>query len=472
MSTDPRHKAVTDLPFNPSPAEVRGALLAVKQAYLGAELSSLDALTTKSDLTLLLKGKGFSAARDFVRDALSDIVKKEPDTKTSGAGTSVVLNDPKPWDEVVDGAKWLEEVAALLHGHLILPEHAAETVALWVLFSYAIDVMEFAPLLVVTSPTKRCGKTRLLDLLGMLCRRALSASNVTAAAFYRAIELYAPTFVIDEADAFLHEREELRGVINSGFGRANAYVMRTVGDDHLPSRFSTWGAKAIAKIGGLSGKWTTVEDRSIVIRMRRRKKEEVISRRLPKATSPQIERLVQQAQRWAQDNSAALALYEMPEISALDDRAEDRWSPLFSVAEQAGGGWPEKVRAAALALSGEVEEGGSVGEQLLLHVKAWFDKFGDRTRVHTEVLLAWLNSNPEWPWGKWNRRDGLTGKELGRLLGGFGVKREPDPFEEGGTRARGYSKAAFTDAWETYGGSTPGQRLDLGGGLLPEPKAD
>jgi putative DNA primase/helicase len=75
------------------------------------------------------------------------------------------------------------------------------------------------------------------------------------------------SLLVDEADSFLGEKEELRGILNSGHTRDAAYVVRTVGDEHEPRRFSTWAAKAVAMIGHLPD---TLADRSIIIPMRRR----------------------------------------------------------------------------------------------------------------------------------------------------------------------------------------------------------
>ena len=75
---------------------------------------------------------------------------------------------------------------------------------------------------------KRCGKTTALHVLAALVHRPLPAANVTAAALFRSVEQFRPTLLIDEADSFLRDREELRGVLNSGHVRASAVVVRTV----------------------------------------------------------------------------------------------------------------------------------------------------------------------------------------------------------------------------------------------------
>ena len=47
----------------------------------------------------------------------------------------------------------------------------------------------------------------------------------------------------------MKDNEELRGLLNSGHTRDTAYVIRTQGDNFTPTKFNTWGAKALAGIG-------------------------------------------------------------------------------------------------------------------------------------------------------------------------------------------------------------------------------
>jgi hypothetical protein len=63
------------------------------------------------------------------------------------------------------------------------------------------------------------------------------------------VEKYRPTLLIDEADTFLGDHDELRGIINSGHRRSSAFVLRCDGDDQEPKSLSTWCPKAIALIG-------------------------------------------------------------------------------------------------------------------------------------------------------------------------------------------------------------------------------
>ena len=173
--------------------------------------------------------------------------------------------------------------------------------ALWALHTHVFDCFNHSPRLAITSPEKGCGKTTALDVLRELVARPLPTSNVTVSAVFRTIEIANPTLLIDEADTFLKENEELRGILNSGH-RKGTPIIRTVGDDYEPRQFSTWSPAAIAMIGNLP---STLDDRSINVRLRRRKPtERVQTFRSDRSTDLHV--LARRAARWAADHQAAL----------------------------------------------------------------------------------------------------------------------------------------------------------------------
>ena len=142
-------------------------------------------------------------------------------------------------------------------------DHAADTVALWAVHTYLLDCFGISPRLAITSPEKGCGKTTALDVVSRLVLRPLPTANASAAAIFRVVELHRPTLLIDEADTFLPENEELRGILNSGH-RQGGSVIRTVGEEFEPRSFSTYSACAIALIGRLPA---TLADRSVADRI-------------------------------------------------------------------------------------------------------------------------------------------------------------------------------------------------------------
>ena len=201
--------------------------------------------------------------RKRIKDAGASVAELDrlvcvPGGKGDAQG-AVLFPDIEPWAEPVDGGALLTDLVGTVKCYVIVPEHGARAIALWVVFTHCIDAVGIAPILAITSPEKRCGKSTVLALLKSLVLRRLPCSNISGSSLFRAVDAWAPTLLIDEADTFLRDNEELRGILNSGHTRELAFVIRTVGDDHEPRKFSTWGAKAIALIGGLKD---TLADRS------------------------------------------------------------------------------------------------------------------------------------------------------------------------------------------------------------------
>ncbi len=156
-----------------------------------------------------------------------------------------------PWSSPVNGKILVSTLVESFNRFSVLPKGTAMAASLWAILTYCFDYWLTLPILGVVSPEKRCGKSTFMTTLDCLCFKALSASNISPAAFFRVIEVHRPCLLIDEGDTFLKENEALRGVINSGHTRTQAYVVRCDGDNNEPVKFTTWAPKAIAMIGRL-----------------------------------------------------------------------------------------------------------------------------------------------------------------------------------------------------------------------------
>jgi putative DNA primase/helicase len=310
------------------------------------------------------------------------------------------------------------------------------------LASYAFDCFDICPMLTLVSPIWRCGKTQVLKMLSALAFRALASSNITPSAIFRAIERWHPTLLVDEYDT-IKENEELRGILNSGHTRRLAYVIRNVSDDHEPRRFSTWGPKALALIGRPPH---TIEDRSIILRMRRKTRGEKVERLRADRLFIQLRELREKMLRWAKDNAAMLRQAE-PEIpEGLHDRAADNWEPLLAVADLAGDPWPARARAAAASLSGEAEsEAASV--LLLQDIRAVFEECGE-DKISSSDLCAYLAKLEHRPWPEWGKqKKPITQPALAVLLKPFGITPTDVRI---GKSLKGYKLEQFTDAFNRY----------------------
>lgn len=356
------------------------------------------------------------------------------------------LPDVEPWGSPIEPAKLLNDISETILKFIVCNKETAEAAALWVSMTWLIDAVQVAPLAVVTAPEKRCGKTNLLTILGKLSYRPLMASSISAAALYRCIEAWQPTLLLDETDAFLKENEELRGVINSGHTRDNAYVIRTVGDDHTPKRFSTWGAKALSGIGHLSD---TLMDRAIILELRRKLAHEEV-KRLRHAEPDMFITLSRKLARFAIDYRERVqqARPSLPE--SLNDRAQDNWEPLLAIADVAGGEWPKRGRDAAIRLSGSEsnDQVMTAGIELLMDIKSMFEE-RKVDRVRSRDLVAWLCEDDEKPWATYNRGKPIAARQISKKLSGYGIKTNKT-INFGANTAKGYFKSSFTEAWCRY----------------------
>jgi putative DNA primase/helicase len=362
----------------------------------------------------------------------------------AGQGRPLDLPSPVPWDDLVDGAELLGALADAIRRHVVLPDYEADAAALWVVHTYLFDVFPVTPRLGVTSPEKRCGKSTLLDVLGCLVPRPLSAANISAAATFRTIELVKPTLLIDEADTFLPDNEDLRGVLNSGH-RQGGSVVRLVGDKHEPRKFATHAPVAIALIGTLPG---TLADRSIRLRLRRRRADE----RIAPFRSDRAEHLTQLARmaaRWAFDNRERVA-ESNPNCGQLFNRDADNWRPLLAIADAAGGDWPARARNAAERLVAEAaDDQESMGTMLLADIQAMFhDRAVDR--LGSQDIVNHLHALEGRPWLEFGRKSKpITQNGRARLLKRFDIT--PGSVRLGSVATpKGYLLKDFEEAFRCY----------------------
>ena len=312
-----------------------------------------------------------SAARELgMRVDVLDKVIRHAQAQAEEEGTALPHWSVVPWSDDVPGAELLDNIQAVFERYIVLPAGAAEALALWTLHAWTMDSGDTSPFMVLSSPTKRCGKTSVLILLTYLTPRSELASNISPSALFRYIEDVRPTLLIDEADSFAKDNEELRGILNSGHTKAAAHVIRNVevNGEHKPRRFSTWAPKAIASIRALAD---TLEDRSIVISLQRKPKAAKVER-LRKRDSDEFAILRRKAARWAEANLAQLEDPDPNVPETLNDRAADNWRPLLAIADLAGADWPRRARESACILSGEGHDTTSINVELLADIRAAF----------------------------------------------------------------------------------------------------
>ncbi len=357
-----------------------------------------------------------------------------------------------PDAEPTAGSKLLDELRAQISQFVIPPSpEALDAITLWVVATHLQPAWQHAPRLAVVGPAKRCGKSRLLDVLTETVHEPMLTINTTPAAIFRSIsEEEPPTLLVDEADTIFgpkvaEKNEETRGLLNAGHQRGR-YVTRIVGNDHTPHKFATFAMAAIAGIGDLPD---TVMDRSVVIRMRRRAEGEKVRPFRSRRDIPALHEIRGRIHAWARPllEEAANLEPDMP----VEDRAADTWEPLVIVADLAGGRWPRLARVACVRMvTAEVvaEEDHPSGARILADIRRVFFAQREVDSLSTGDLLHHLRQDPEAPWAE-RGRDGLTARELSRMLRDFGI-RPGNVRMADGRQLKGYMRNKFLDAWRRY----------------------
>jgi len=357
------------------------------------------------------------------------------------------MTRPKPIPPPdIDGAELLDRLRETIRRYVILPSNEAlDAVTLWIAATHAIAAWACAPRLVIRAPEKRCGKSRLLDLVEAACYHPMITVNCSPAAVYRSIGTdNPPTLLIDEYDTIFtnvgDNNADLRGLLNAGHQR-NRPASRFNSNTNQVEQIPTFAMAAMAGIGAAP---ETIEDRAVVIHMRRRKSREKVQPWRIMRDRPVVATLGAQVNAWLKNH--LVALRDAEPVMPVEDRDADTWEPLIAVADLAGGQWPIRARTAAVTLTGAREETAENSERvrLLADCRTVFTTAGEHaSALPTCYLIEQLRAMDDAPWAD------LNAMKFGVILKDFGIKPAGNiRFMTG--QAKGYTREAFIDAWDRY----------------------
>jgi hypothetical protein len=201
----------------------------------------------------------------------------------------------------------------------------------------------------------------------------------------------------------------------------------------------------MAALAGIGAMPDTIEDRAVIIRMRRKAPGEKAAPYRHRRDRPGLQTLTERLAEWMRTDMATLERAEpaMP----VEDRAADTWEPLVVVADYAGGLWPDRARTAVLTLTAEAVENGQISTRVRL-LADYRNAFDTDTALATAVLLDRLKADPDAPWFDYGAA-GLTAAKLGALLREYDIRSGNIRFPDG-AQAKGYQRADFADAWTRY----------------------
>lgn len=346
------------------------------------------------------------------------------------------------------GAELLNDVEAFIRRFCVLPgEHCYVAVALWSAHTHFIRRLETTPRLACLSPEPGSGKTRVLEVLDVLCASPLMALDISMAAFFRIVEDRQPAILLDEVDAIFtgkkqsESAEDMRRVINNGY-RVGAVVQRVGGKNRDEVQdFRVFTPVAMAGLGNLPD---TLMSRSVIIRMKRRNKGETVQQFRDRLHRPEGEKLQALLASWATAVAEKLDYPTLPD--GVEDRDADVWEPLIMVADLAGGRWPDRARQACLRFIADKPDAAvSLGVRLLADLRKIWP--AEAAAMPTADILRELARLEEAPWADLYG-EGLKPRKLAELLGEYGITSH-DVWTALGSR-KGYRREDLWDSWQRY----------------------
>ena len=235
-------------------------------------------------------------------------------------------------------ANLVEEISSTILKYLELeaPELAA-LLAIWVVQSYAIETFSFAGFLSVQSASPRCGKSRLLEILGCFTRDVTPLRTMPSpAVLFRTTD---QVLFLDEVEGLKNADKEKFGeimsLLNMAFKRGGVVERceKNGKDGWVVKKYPAYRAIGMAGLSTLSD---SLSDRSFHIRMKRtiRKMPRLNIGKLEVEAQPVRDKL---ALWWASNGEELAEIYvalpdETGQLKGYDDRLQDIAEPLLVLA--------------------------------------------------------------------------------------------------------------------------------------------
>jgi hypothetical protein len=237
----------------------------------------------------------------------------------------------------------------------------AEAIVLWIAGTHFFEWSNIFPKLLVTSPEPNCGKSTLMKVMRFLCPNAHLISRASEAALRRRIKQadgQIITLLLDDAENFVDESHT--SLLNVGFDRYGgsfSFCKRDEQGNFEPEDFDVYVPIALGRIGTI--KVESTKSRCIEINLQRAKPGELQERFEPDQIKDLLDEIRNRLREWALHAGPSLKGQDPQMPAELVNRDADIWRFLFSIADLAGGRWPEVARDAARAITLNASDKGS-----------------------------------------------------------------------------------------------------------------
>ena len=327
----------------------------------------------------------------------------------------------EPWEGNYDIEELFHAVSDTVFQSVALSHEQAAAVTLWIYLTYFVraanedQLLEHAPILLISSPERQCGKSTLRELVSELVNNPFDVMNASVASLFRLINAKQPTLLMDEADTFLVHNQELIGIFNNGYKR-DGKVIRQGGKNYEDTlEFSTWGTKCITGILALP---PTLESRCIKIKLKRKRQDQSVLRKseiLAKNPNHFLD-LKRKIIRFVNDNESTIRQKRVTMPVSLDDRTQDNWRGIFQMASFISQEVLSEANTAAHALCKTTNDSTSEGIELLTDLKQGFsENYITGKFIASEDITKYLNSLDDRVWRTLSK-EGISPYRLAQVL--------------------------------------------------------
>jgi hypothetical protein len=351
-----------------------------------------------------------------------------------------------------------ERIRDLLLRYIIFQHQwQVDLTVVWIIGTYVYRCFPLYPYYWIKSPTKRCGKTRLLELMSALCFNAEGVETApTEAVLFRLPSITGGALPWDEAENLFNQRDkgDLISILNTAY-RKEGIVRRCEGKDH---RIKTYGVYRPIALAGISSLPDTVADRSLKMELIRKRGDEKVGRLQIGRLDSQLQEIRDELHIFALDNAhhilEAYNEFEDDLIpSGADDRLRDAFEVMMSVVSpilysHAHHHVLTQLQKAVRELSGirNFDEEDSYFIRAVNILKSELDQINDDKLILASEEAVELFQDGGIGWIK-------EPKDASSILRKFKIRSEPHRI--GNTVKRGYkiTKSMIDDLYSRYGGA-------------------
>lgn len=305
--------------------------------------------------------------------------------------------------------------------------------ALWIIHTFCFPSFDAVPYLIITAATRRAGKSRLGEMIAACCSNPESGTAMTGYTLFRIIQETHPTIIFDEAESLSNEQvNTMRQVINSGYRRGQTIPREAKGG--VIVRYDTFCPKVFILIGST---YDTLRDRSIQIVMQRGEARKDFRFATVHEEGGVLREVISEAVKMHAGDIEHAYSQSIGGLSFLQDRDEEIWTSLFSIAKVfcpdrivdlqriASDICAEKTMDPTKYTESEQDENTAAsmeyGRKALVDMWQVFVQKGAKTSIPSLDMLAFMKEIPTAPWRKY-RGEGLSYENLANLVQRFGVK--------------------------------------------------